>query len=112
MYEYEQAITKIQDYVNKYLPEITTLYPRYKFDIRSYARWTANEIIERLIAEDSLLPPHISGKEPMTVLEVIDEFINDISYYSRNVNGELDQNMERIFNVSYNTANYIKCLFA
>lgn len=112
MYEYDQAIIKIQNYIDTYLPEIDTVHPRYVFDIRSYARWAANEIIERLMREDSLLPPHISGKESMSVLEVIDEFIDDITCYARNIDAEANPRIERMYTVSYNTAQYIKHLFA
>lgn len=111
MYEYEHAIRKIQDYMDKNLPEMDVIFPRYLFDIRSYARWAANEIIERLIREDSNFPPHITGKEPMTVLEVIDEFIDDIDSYSYKTCAKGKPQLEEMLNVAYNTAKYIKCLF-
>lgn len=105
---YEQAIFTIQNYINAYLPELDTPYPKYKFNTRSYARWAANEIIDRLILEDSKLPPHISGKEPASVIEMIEEFIRELEYYF-SISDDVDR--QEMFNIAENTAKYILHLF-
>lgn len=105
---YDRAIMKIQRYMDEQLPELDITHPKYEFDIRSHARWAANEIIERLIREDSKLPSHITGKEPISELDIIQEFIDETEYCSY---VKTDPDLQRMFNIAYNTATYIKCLF-
>lgn len=105
---YEQAIAKVKEYMDTQLPAMNSVYPNYLFDIRAYSRWAASEIIERLIEEDSKLPPHITGKEPMPEIDIIQDFIDETEYYSCMVT---DPNMEKMFTIACNTGKYIKCLF-
>ncbi len=105
---YDREIAIIREYMDKNLPELDNIYPKYEFDTRSYARWTANEILERLIIEDSKLPCHITGKEPRSVVEIINEFIAEVDYYFYI---STDTRRQEMFNIAVNTANYIKHLF-
>lgn len=105
---YEQAIAKVQQYRDTYLPEMHSVYPKYEFDTRSYARWAANEIIDRLIEEDSRLPPYITGRDAPTVVEIINGFIGELEYYF-DISG--DQRRQEMFNVAENTAKYILHIF-
>lgn len=106
---YDRAIKTIREYIDKNLPELDSIYPKYEFDTRSYARWAANEILERLIMEDaSSLPCYITGEEPRSVLEIINEFIAEVDYYFYI---STDVRSQEMFNIAVNTANYIKHLF-
>lgn len=105
---YDRAIIKVQAYIEEFLPELDSVYPKYMFDTRSYARWAANEILDRLIHEASKLPPHITGQEPKSVLSIIDDFILELDCYFYISKNSQTQDM---FNVAKNTAQYIKHLF-
>lgn len=105
---YDSAIVKVQGYIDEFLPELDSVYPTCIFDSRSYARWAANEILDRLMCEASKLPPHITGQEPRSVLDIIDEFISELDcyfYISR------DGNTQAMVNIAEHTAKYIRRLF-
>lgn len=46
----------------------------------SYSLWAADEIMNRVIEELSKLPPHITGVEPISHIEIIEEFIREMDY--------------------------------
>lgn len=48
----------------------------------SYSRWAVEEILKRTIDEAMKLPAHITGIEPMTLMEVVEIFIDEMDYYS------------------------------
>lgn len=55
----------------------------YYFDLHSYSRWAAYEVYNRFVCEAMKLPPHISGKEPLTPLEIVEDFIDEMDYYAQ-----------------------------
>ena len=105
---YEQAIFTIQEYIDLHWPELDTPCQKYKFDTRSYSRWAANEIIDRLILEDSKLPSHITGKEPKSVVDIIEEFIRELNYCF-SISDDVDR--QEMFNIAVFSAEYILHLF-
>lgn len=48
----------------------------------SYARWAADEILDRVIFEAMKLPAHITGLDSLTLEEVVEEFITQMDYYA------------------------------
>lgn len=89
-------------------PDMDTVFPEYKFRECSYARWAADEIIDRLIDEASKLPPHITGELPRSVIEIIDEAVQDLDCYFYNSNTVDTQEM---FFIALDTAKKIRKLF-
>ena len=109
---YEQAISKIQDYMEKHIPAVTVVYPRYKIEIVSCARWAANELIERFAREDAYFIPGITDRVPLTTLEIIDEFIDLVDYCGDIASEKGDYQMQETMNIAHNTAMCIKHSFA
>ena len=105
---YEQAISKIQDYMEKHIPEVNVIYPRYKFEITSCARWAANELMERFAREDAYFIPGITDRVPMTTLEVIDDFIDLVDYCRDIALKKGDYQMQETMNIAHDTAICIK----
>ncbi len=46
----------------------------------SYFLWAADEIMDRVIAELSKLPSHITGVQPVSHIEIIKNFICEMEY--------------------------------
>jgi hypothetical protein len=76
---------------------------KYYFTERSYSRWAANEIIERLLKQEGL-PPWEDG-----VCDIISGFINEMDRLSENSEQKLSQT---IFAIAKETARDILLLFA
>lgn len=93
----ELAVSVIQEYINKYLFEPRSNWPMYEFNVRSYSRWAANEIIGR-IQNDSDRSP----------VNVISEFIREVDLYSEKTPTNQSQ---LIFSVAKETAIDIILLF-
>lgn len=105
---YDIAITSIQRYMDEHLFEPGYNWPSDEFIKRSYSRWIADEIIDRIIFESNKLPQHISGLERLTPLEIINEMVDDLDYCSgKSYYGRF----QNIFNVAKETAIDISMLF-
>ena len=104
----DEAITVIQDYIQETLFEPESDWPKSEFYARCYARWAANEILERLIKEDMKLPSYLTGKKKRRPFDIIKEFIDEMDYYSEI--GECKQS-RYIFAIAKNTAIDIILLF-
>ena len=72
---YEQDIAQITSYIRK-------RHARALPKAESYSRWALNEILNRVLEEAQKLPYHISGVEPEPVRDIIQEFIEEMSYFS------------------------------
>lgn len=72
------AINLVQDYIDKKLGEPSSKLDEKTFEYLSCSRWAANEIMDRIIEEASMLPPHITGRFPKSYVEIIEEFIDDM----------------------------------
>lgn len=48
----------------------------------SFSKWALNEILNRVLDETQKLPYHISGLEPEPVKDIIQEFIEEMEYFS------------------------------
>jgi hypothetical protein len=79
---YDRTIALIQSYIYDELSEPRLYLPRGMFEIRSYSRWAAEELLIRLMNESLQLPPHLTGRQQRTSMEIIESFINDMDYYS------------------------------
>lgn len=98
----------IQDYIDEYLPAPQANWSKCEFDICCHARWAAYEIVERIIEEASKLPPHITGQESKSHIEIIEEFMMEMDYYS-----EVSENKHSrlIFSIAKSIASEILALF-
>lgn len=95
MYETSVVISVIQKYMDECLFEPKRNWPKYEFAMRSYSRWAANYILDRIIEESMKLPFYISGLESCDLLNIIQDFIDDLDYYS-----EISDGNDRIFNMT------------
>jgi hypothetical protein len=91
----EAVILILQDYISEHLFEPGPNWPSYYFAERSYSRWVANEIIERVKAQPLTAP-----------IIVIEDFIRELdNCYSAN-----EQN-EMLFSIARDAAEDIISLF-
>ncbi len=105
---YEKAIVTVQQYIEEHLFEPRSNWPTDEFAKRSYSRWVADEILNRFIAESERLPSHISNKDRLTPIEIIEELVYDLDDYSgRSYYGRF----QNIFNIAKETAIDISMLF-
>lgn len=98
---HEKAVSIIQDYIDTYLFEPGRNWPEYYFKERSYSRWIANEILERIKKQTSISP-----------IDIIEDFINKLDNWSC-VDDKIWPNVkpEEIFSIARDTAEEIGCLF-
>lgn len=95
---YEMAAEIIQEYVDQWLFEPNYGWPKIEFIRRSYFRWAANEILNRIKTETK-------GR---TVADIIEEFWCEMDSYSE-VN--YDRDLAFIFETAKETAEDISSLF-
>lgn len=76
----EHDVRKIEEYVST-LPRPDPDDSKTIFEFKTYSLWAAEEILERVINEASLLPSHISGKDSLTLTEVVENFVREMDYY-------------------------------
>ena len=75
---YTMAILTVRRYINETLSVPRNSWSKRDFETRTYSRWAANEIMERLMEEELKLPYHISGIEAKTPIEIVDGFIEEM----------------------------------
>lgn len=76
----DRDVRKVEEYVAA-LPRPDPNDSRTMFEFKTYSLWAAEEILERVIDEACLLPPHISGKESRSLSEVVEDFADEMEYY-------------------------------
>lgn len=76
---YAAALAVVRRYSDEKLPVATNARPKsHVFDERSYSRWAADEILERIMEEELKLPYHISGLEQRVPIEIVKEYIDEL----------------------------------
>lgn len=105
---YDLEILIINSYIENrlFIPKIN--WSKNEFKYRSYSRWAAYELLERVIEEDMLLPSYITGREKKSLMEIINSFIFDMTYCyekSNSIDGQ------KLYSIAIDTANDIGCLF-
>lgn len=95
---YAMAVEFIQEYIDQWLFEPNYRWPRLEFNRRSYERWAAYEILNRIRAETA-------GRK---VVDIIEEFRLEMDAYTE-VNYDRDRAF--IFEVARDTAEEIGSLF-
>ncbi len=78
---YGMSIYNLYEYV-----EIFSIPPQVyqscqEFKIRSYFDFTINELLSRIYTEELRPPPYITGREPIPIMDIINDFIDEIDYY-------------------------------
>lgn len=78
----DRDVLLIEEYIreNEYKPDLKD--STYFFRIHSYSNFAMNEILRRVIYESSRLPAHITGKESLTLIEIIEDFICEMEHCS------------------------------
>jgi len=73
------AVSVVNDYMslNPFCRETPDPYDKKVFSYHSYAKWTANEIIERIFKQDDVTPPW----DFIDPVDIIVGFIDEISSY-------------------------------
>jgi len=104
----ETAISAIREYMDAYFFEPTPSWPIGNFTVRSHAQWAVNEILNRIIAEELRLPTYLTGREIISPIEIIEEFISEMDYFYE-ISG--NDSARLIFAVARDTADEILCLF-
>ena len=84
----DRDVALIEEYIQQCTVDVEDDYGSYYFDLHSYSRWAANEVLQRVICEAMKLPPHISGKESLTLLDVVETFIDEMDYYAYLIQSE------------------------
>lgn len=104
----ETAINIINGCFSTWLSEPKKEWSKEAFKERSYSRWAANEILLRLIEEEFQPPVYITGRDPLTPLDIINEFKSEIEFYY-----ELCTNdkIRDALLIAIDTADEIECLF-
>ena len=104
----EKAISVLGKYIDECLIEPSTSWTKQDFARRAFSRWAANELLELFIKEASKVPPHISGEEPKRPIDIVDDFIEQMDYYS-----ELATNQRTwaIFATAHDTIKELRYLF-
>jgi hypothetical protein len=77
----ETAVSEIQEYIDTYLFEPKQNWPEHCFVERSYSRWAAYFIKERIMEESLRLPAYLTGREHNTSVDIVLEFMDDMDYY-------------------------------
>ena len=76
---YASALSVVRRYLDEKLPIATNSRAnRLEFETRSYSRWAADEILERIMEEELKLPYHISGLEQRVPIEIVQEYIDEL----------------------------------
>lgn len=105
---YDISIIKTQKYIDENLPELDNVHPTYAFDTRSYSRWAANELLNRLIYEDSKRSHRIEDSESINAISIIDGFISELDWYFW---ASTTVKTQEIFSIAKNTIQDIKQRF-
>ncbi len=79
----DRDVIIIEEYIRRYSQNLE-LNPKdtYVFEVNSYSSWAANEVLERVIHETMKLPPYITGNESLTLIDVVEAFIDEMDYYA------------------------------
>lgn len=93
----EVVTTIIQEYIDKYLFEPASTWPKHEFNLRTYSRWAANELLER-----------VKNRKSESPIDTIGEFIDEMDNYSEV--GD-DKYTRLIFAIARETAEEIALLF-
>lgn len=91
----EAVILIIESYIREHLFDPASSWPKYYFKERSYSRWVANEILER-VKEQKTTPPII----------VIEDFIRELDDCSCG-----NENNKLIFSIARDAAEDMLNLF-
>lgn len=94
----EAIVSALQEYIDEYLFEPGKNWPKEEFNRRSYSRWAANEIMERLLREMDIRDP----------LDIIEEFSDEMD---RCLDLSENRDIYFIFIVAKETADDIAFLF-
>lgn len=105
---YELAISLIGEYIEKEIPEPNKNWPNEFFKERSYARWAANEILLRVIEEELQPPVHITGRDPLTPVDIIIEFKSEMEFYYETCTND---RLRNAILIAIDTVDEIGCLF-
>lgn len=79
----DRDVMIMEEYIRNNLPT-----EKKHFDIYAYSRWAAYEVLERIICETMKLPAHISGKEPLGAVDIVESFIDEMDYYQNTASSE------------------------
>ena len=86
---YEQDILKLENYIreNLYCPRIE--WGKKEFELQSYSRWAAFEILELLIKESLKLPEYLRDyPDTPSSFEIVKDFKYEMEYrYHDSMNG-------------------------
>lgn len=105
---YAAAVSVVQRYLHEQLPIPVSTYSEEASKTRAYSRWTAEEIISRIMEEELKLPYHISGIEQRIPIEIVNEFIDEL--YTMWELSKVEEH-KYMFSVSLHTAEEILSLF-
>lgn len=77
----DRDVRIVEEYMEECVPLPSIDDKEYIFDLHAYTRWAVEEILDRVIKEAMKLPEHITGSRTRTLIEIIDEFIDEMDYY-------------------------------
>ena len=103
MEKHESAIQKITTYIGN-LERPNLKMKAEEFEEASYSIWAAEEILDRVINNCDLVPPHISGKLPLKPIQIIAFFADEMDFFVCDGGGKM-------FKIAKNVAEDIGRLF-
>lgn len=107
MYETDIAVSTIKNYIDTYLFEPKGNWPEDEFAARSYSRWAADYILDRIINESQKLSNHITGIKSKTFTDIVQECIDELDYCSEIRDGKFC----KVFSIAKEVAIDIALLF-
>lgn len=78
----DRYVLMLEEYIRDNLPVPDRSDEDYIFELHTYSRWAAYEVLNRMIRETTKLPSHISGREPLSAEEIVEQFIDEMDYYA------------------------------
>ena len=97
--ENEKVLMLLGHYIDEYL-KLPDGNPKNNiFFVLSYSRWAAYEVYERIANETMILPCNVSGKEQVSAIDIIENFIDEMQELS-----EIKIETSYIFEIAKETA--------
>lgn len=86
-----EDISKLEKFINIYLPEPSSYFPSSETDSYLYSRWIADSILDSFLENSDKLPEFLTGREFITAKDIVYEFesyfdsLASVNSYKQNI---------------------------
>lgn len=94
---YDRDVRLVQDYISKSVPEPSVRDSDEMFDLHAYSFVAAEEVLSRVIKEAMKLPAYLTGRYDPDVLDIVDDFVEEMDHYAHSSDSE---DAKRIFSIA------------